>query len=124
MLLVACRLLPINLSVNPVPGSNILTVAQRFPISSSISTFVIRYDIKLHLLPSPLHVFYCANSYQERSNPNNALINLTQKMNIPSRRPWYGTVLVLKFANEACTSYVTMTLDDVMHIQDYFGHFA
>ena len=121
---VVCRFIPVNLSPNPVPGGSALTIPHCFQPTSVVSNFVIRHDIRLHALSSPLHVFYCATSYHERSEPNNALIDLTRRVYVASRRPWYGTVVVLKFADLACSKYVDMTVDDVLHARDYFANFA
>lgn len=76
------------------------------------------------MLNNPLLVLYCATSYEGRYNPNHALIQLTENIEMACKRPWYGTVLVLKFATVTCTSYVDLTVDDVSHIRDYFAYFA
>lgn len=119
-----CRFIPLNLSPETVSVESAITIPRCFQSTSIVRNFVLRHDIILRQLPSPLHVFYCASSYTERSNPNNALIHLTRSVSVASRRPWYGTVVVLKFADFACSRYVDMTMDDVMHARDFFANFA
>ncbi|PIL26248.1 hypothetical protein GSI_12004 [Ganoderma sinense ZZ0214-1] len=120
----ACRFMRVNLSPQPVQASDVPSIQGCFLSTSTIDNFVIYYDANMKALDCPLHVYYCATSYAERSNPNNALVTLTQSLSIACRRPWYGTVVVLKFANRACRNYVVMTVDDVLRARDYFAYFA
>lgn len=72
----------------------------------------------------PYHIFYCGRSYEARHNPNQALLRLAQFVDVSPLRPWYGTVIVLKFATRACQDYIDMTVDDVLRVRDYFAYFA
>ena len=121
---VLCRFIQVNLSPDPTPSSCTFRIQDFFETTSVIKNFVIRYDVNWDYLDAPLHVYYCSISYEEYRDPNNALINLTSKMTVASRRPWYGTVLVLKFASRACMNYVPMTVPDVHRARDFFAHFA
>ena len=119
-----CRFITLNLSPDTVPEGIALTIPRCFEPTSVVRNFVLRHEVRLNHLPSPLHIFYCASSYNERSNPNNALIDITRSVHVASRRPWYSTVVVLKFADFACSQYIDMTAEDVMHARDFFAHFA
>lgn len=87
-------------------------------------SFIIWYDKSLHLLEYPLHVYYCERSYDNRYNPNHAMIRLTQTINVLFRRPWYGSLVVVKFSSHDCTRYDNITIPDVVHVRDYFAYFA
>lgn len=99
-------------------------LAQCFESQQVSRSFVIWYDRHLQLLHSPLHVYYCAEGYDGRYNPNRSLIHLTQTVDVLLRRPWYGSVVVAKFASRTCSTYTDLTLYDVAHIRDYFAYFA
>ena len=114
----------INLPPTPAPGAATVSVMDYFPPTSTVKSFVVRHGINLHSLASPFHIFYCLGSYAGRYNPNAALALLTTSVVISSRRPWYGTVLVFKFASTNCQTYVDMTMDDVLQVRNYFGYFA
>lgn len=120
---VFCRFIQVNLSPDPTPASGGFRIEDFFETASVIKNFVIRCDIAWDYMDTPLHVYYCSTSYEEQRNPNNTLINLTKKVSIASRRPWYGTVLVLKFASRACMNYIPITLPDVHRARDFFTYF-
>lgn len=119
-----CRLIPINVSPTPSSTYDIMRLGQCFESSTVYRSFVIWYDRSLHILKSPLHVYYCERGYQGRYNPNRAMVRLTQTVDILLRRPWYGSVVVVKFGSRACNTYVDMSFDDLVHIRDYFAYFA
>lgn len=120
----ACRFVTINLSSFPVPGAASTYLMDCFPSTSTIKSFLVRHDNDLHSLASPFHVFYCSDSYAGRYNPNAALVLLTKSVVVSSRRPWYGTVLVFKFASTTYQDYIDMTVDDVLQVRNYFAFFA
>ena len=114
----------INLSPNPVPGVASASILDCFPRTSAVRSFLIRRDVNLSPLTSPFHVFYCSDSYAGRRNPNAALVLLMSTIKLPSRHPWYGTVLVFKFATDACQDYVDMKVDDVVKVRNFFAFYA
>ena len=95
-----------------------------FDVPGGCHSFIIWYDKDLQFLKHPLHVYYCSQGYEGRYNPNRAMIRLTQSVDILLRRPWYGSVIVAKFGSYACTGYIDLTHDDIVHIRDYFAYFA
>lgn len=101
-----------------------MQLAQCFEYGQIYKSFVIWYDKHLHFLDSPLHVYYCAQAYEGRYNPNRALIHLTTTVDILLRRPWYGSVVVVKFTSRTCTEYATLEFSDIVHLRDYFAYFA
>ena len=49
---------------------------------------------------------------------------LSIRVDVLLRRPWYGSVVVAKFGSRACTGYIDLVPDDIVHIRDYFAYFA
>lgn len=117
-------ILPINVSPTPVPGGGHLQLADCFETGRVYRSFIIWYDKHLHFLDSPLHVYYCSDGYEGQYNPNRALIHLTQTVDILLRRPWYGSVVIVKFASRECTAYAALNFSDIVHVRDYFAYFA
>ena len=99
-------------------------LSQCFESHKVTRSFIIWYDRLLNLLDCPLHVYYCAEEYEGRYNPNRSLIRLTQTVDVLLRRPWYGSIVVTKFTSRACSTYTDLTLYDVVHVRDYFAYFA
>lgn len=121
----ACSLLPFNLSPNPSYTCDVMSLVECFEeVPLLCRSFVIWYDKQLQFLNCPLHVYYSAREYAERYNPNRALVKLTQDVDVLLRRPWYGSVVVAKFGSRACTGYIDLVPDDIVHIRDYFAYFA
>ncbi|PIL23477.1 hypothetical protein GSI_14788 [Ganoderma sinense ZZ0214-1] len=99
------RILPVNVSPTPMSKSgDALLLSHCFQSTSVSRSFII--------------------CYEGRYNPNRELVRLTQSVDMILQRPWYGSVVVTKFRSRACTSYVDITFDDVVHIRDYFAYFA
>lgn len=114
------------MNVSPVPtgSGDCMILSQSFESEEVSRSFIIWYDRFLNLLDCPLHVYYCARSYDGRYNPNRGLIRLTQTVDILLRRLWYGSVIVVKFTSRTCTSYIDISLPDLLHVRDYFAYFA
>lgn len=108
----------------PGEGGEALVLSQCFESLTVSRSFIIWYDRHLNLLDCPLHVYYCASAYDGRYNPNRAMVRLTQTVDLLFRRPWYGSLVVVKFASRSCSTYVDLTIYDVIHIRDYFAYFS
>ena len=106
---------------NPIYEAPIPDLTPFFPHGSA--SFVLHTGSNGTPLQSPLHVFYCPTSYTNGHPINRALVGLIRGM--PAHTfLWAGHVVVMKFSDVACRSYVDFTPADVPHVQSFFALYS
>ena len=79
------------------------------------------FGADFQMLQSPLHIYHGYWSPWESSVPNAALYAFTVSSEGVPRRPWYGTVLVVKLDDVAASQYTDFNVDDLAHIRAFFA---
>lgn len=85
---------------------------------------ILHYSETMSILGNPYHIFYCAPSFAQQANPNAAIGSLVADVPSFNGTLWPGTVVVMKFTDDACTGYEDIGQEDVRNIRAHFALFG